>query len=106
MVWMIITEKFLLGNKYVILENALLLRFSFLTYWCFPILFICMGNDHEIIMRIMKRDRCPQEVAENMLKNQFTSQEFFKLSDHCILNESNLENLYREIDKFIMLIEK
>jgi len=101
MVWMIIKEKFLLGNKYVILENALLLRFSFLTYWCFPILSICMGNDHEIIMRIMERDRCPQEIAENMLKNQFTSQEFFKLSYHCILNESNLENLFREIDNLL-----
>lgn len=105
MLWILIREKFIYGRKYVILENAILFRFKALVYWCFPILSICLRNESELLLRIMKRDKCTQEVAENMIKSQFSSQDFYKLSDHCILNDGSENELYNEIDKFMALVE-
>ena len=104
MVWAIFREKFLMGNKYVVLENAILLRFKMLTYWCFPILSICLRNQSDLLIRIMKRDNCTQESAENMLKNQTSTEEFYKKSDYCILNDGSEQDLNNEIDKFVNLL--
>jgi dephospho-CoA kinase len=101
----VLKEKILYGTRYVFIENAILLRFSFLIYLCHPIVSICTNNTGDIISRLIKRDNCNKELAENMLKNQMTLDEFKTKSDVVIYNDGSLEDLYSQIDELINKIK-
>jgi dephospho-CoA kinase len=50
----------------------------------------------------MKRDSCDKVVAENILKNQLTLEEFTKQSDYVIYNDSDISFLREQVDKFMI----
>lgn len=98
----IFNEKIMKGNKLVFVENAILLRFALLKYICYPILSICTNKKEDLVTRIMKRDKCDKEIAENILKNQLTLEEFTKQSDYVIYNDSDLSFLTDQVDKYMI----
>jgi dephospho-CoA kinase len=94
-------DKILYRNKYVVIENALLLRFLPLKLICFPILAVCTSKKAEIIARVMERDGCDRETAENILNNQISKEEFIDASDYVIFNDTDKGQLRADVDKFM-----
>jgi dephospho-CoA kinase len=104
MIITILKEKLLYNRKFLIIENALLLRFPFFVYLCFPIISVCSSNSADIVARIMKRDGCSKEVAMNILDKQMTVQEFIDKSDVVLINNEGFDELYKQIDEFVSKI--
>jgi dephospho-CoA kinase len=98
-------DKILYRNKYVVIENALLLRFLPLKLICFPILAICTSKKAEIIARVMERDGCDRVTAENILNNQITKEEFVDASDYVIFNDTDKGQLRADVDKFMSFMK-
>jgi dephospho-CoA kinase len=102
----IIWEKLIYRTNYVFIENALLLRFAFFRYICFPIVSVCTTKQAEIIGRVMERDDCDRTTAENILQNQMKFEEFLQQSDYNIINNTEIQDLYKEVDMFMNKINK
>jgi dephospho-CoA kinase len=100
----ILKEKLLYSRKFLIIENAILLRFSFFVYLCFPIISVCSSNSADIVARIMKRDNCSKDVAMNILNSQMTLQEFIDKSDVVLINNEGFDELYKQVDEFVSKI--
>lgn len=98
MFYYIIKAKLFHENKIIVLENALLLRFDFLRYLCYPIISICTKNSAEIVRRVMNRDNSSKEVAEGILNKQLKLEKFIELSDYVIFNDNSERELLKEID--------
>ena len=94
-------EKFIKNNKYVFVENAILLRFKIFVTLCQAIICICVKDENILIDRIIKRDKCSEETAKNILQNQMTLKQFEEGSDYVIYNEKDYENMENEIDKIL-----
>ena len=94
-------EKFIKNNKYVFVENAILLRFKIFVTLCQAIICICVKDENILIDRIIKRDNCSEETAKNILQNQMTLKQFEEGSDYVIYNEKDYENMENEIDKIL-----
>ncbi len=92
-------EKVVYRNKYVFIENAILLRFEMFKYICCPIFSVVTTKKAEILARVMERDNCDRKTAEATLNNQMSLEEFVRQSDVIIYNDSDLEALYKEVDK-------
>ena len=99
-------EKFIKNNKYVFIENAILLRFKIFVILCKIILCICVKDENILIDRIIKRDNCTEETAKNILKNQMTLKQFEEGSDYVLYNDKDYENIQNEIDNIINEIEQ
>ena len=99
-------EKFIKNNKYVFIENAILLRFKIFVILCKVILCICVKDENILIDRIIKRDNCTEETAKNILKNQMTLKQFEEGSDYVLYNDKDYENIQNEIDNIINEIEQ
>lgn len=97
----IMKEKLLYRTKYVFIENAILLRFAFFRYICFPIVAVCTTKKAEIIGRVMERDSCDSKTAEKILESQMSVKDFADKSDYVIFNDSTLEDLKKEVDIFM-----
>jgi len=102
----LLQEKLIYWNKLVFIENAILLRFSFFKYICYPILSICTSKKAEIICRVMNRDNCERTTAEKILENQMKIEEFIKQSDYVIFNDENEEKLKKEVDIYLDKLNK
>jgi dephospho-CoA kinase len=100
----VMKEKFLYNNKFVFIENAILLRFTIFKYLCYPILAVCTTLKAEVIGRVMHRDNCDRETAEKILRSQMTTEEFVKQSDYVVFNDGDMQALYQEVDKFMSKI--
>ena len=100
----VIKEKFLYNNKFVFIENAILLRFTIFKYLCYPILAICTTLKAEVVGRVMQRDVCDREAAEKIMQAQMTTDEFVKQSDYVVFNDGDVQALYQEVDKFMSQI--
>lgn len=94
-------EKFIKNNKYVFVENAILLRFKIFVTLCQAIICICVKDENILIDRIIKRDKCSEETAKNILQNQMTLKQFEEGADYVIYNEKDYENMENEIDKIL-----
>lgn len=95
----ILYEKLIKRKKHVFLENAILLQIPRLRLICFPVYALVTSNKADIIRRIMNRDKCDQQTAENMLNNQMKIEDFVIEAEHVIYNDSDsLEPVYKEID--------
>ena len=94
-------EKFIKNNKYVFIENAILLRFKIFVTLCQAIICICVKDENILIDRIIKRDKCSEETAKNILQNQMTLKQFEEGADYVIYNEKDYENMENEIDKIL-----
>ena len=94
-------EKFIKNNKYVFVENAILLRFKIFVTLCQAIICICVKDENILIDRIIKRDNCSEETAKNILQNQMTLKQFEEGADYVIYNEKDYENMENEIDKIL-----
>ena len=99
----ILQEKIYFNTKHVFLENAFLLRSSFLKYLCFPILSICSDIGYApIIRRAMNKYKCDRdEATEVYLSNQSTLLEYKYLSDYVILNNGTIDHFIEQLDKFM-----
>ena len=102
----VIDEKFIKNNKYVFIENAILLRFKIFVILCKIILCICVKDENILIDRIIKRDNCTEETARNILKNQMTLKQFEEGSDYVLYNDKDYKNIENEIDNIINEIEQ
>jgi dephospho-CoA kinase len=100
-IWRVLKEKFLYNNKFVFIENALLLRFKIFKYLCYPILAICTTLQAEIIGRVMQRDNCDRQTAENILASQLRTDEFVKECDFVVFNDGDKKALFQEVDKLM-----
>jgi dephospho-CoA kinase len=101
----ILKEKLLYGTKLVFIENAILLRFKFFIYLCFPIISICTHNQDLLLERIINRDGCSKEIAANILNKQFSLEDFQRKSDIVVYNDSTIEALYTQIDSIIQKLK-
>lgn len=97
-----IAEKLIKRNKYVFIENALLLRFFVFRLLCKSIICICVRDQTKLIERIINRDKCDETVAKNMLKNQMPLGEFQDKSNILLYNDDNNMNEFtHQIDGVI-----
>jgi dephospho-CoA kinase len=103
----IFKEKFLKQKNLVMIENAILLKIPFLKYICYSIIAVVSIDKAVKIRRIMERDNIQdRNLAENILHNQMTIEEFNNEADYVILNDGRVEELHSKIDLFIEALEK
>lgn len=98
----VIKEKLLYRTKYIFVENAILLRFKLFLYLCYPIISICTNQRADIVRRIMDRDKSDKDTAIKVLENQTSIKEFVDKSDYVVFNDTDIEYLKGEIDKFMI----
>ena len=94
-----IAEKLIKRNKYVFIENALLLRFFVFKLLCNSIICVCVRNQEKLIERILSRDKCDETIAKSMIKNQLPLGEFQDKSNIVIYNDDiNINEFTQQID--------
>lgn len=93
--------KLIKWEKYVFIENSILLKLNFLVKICYPIISIVCLNQSILINRIRNRDNCSEEDAQKVLSNQFTAKEYMIRSDYIINNEGSIDDLKIKADEFI-----
>lgn len=91
-------EKFIKRRKYVFVENAILLRFKIFKMLCKKIISVCVKDSNILVDRIIQRDNCSRETAQNILKNQMKLEDFVKQSDYVIYNEESENDFYEDIE--------
>lgn len=96
---MLFVEKLKNSNQIVVIENAILLRFFVLKLLCYKIISICVDDQNKLIERIMQRDKCDRVIAEDVIKNQMTIEQFRKESDIVIVNDGTESQLKDKVDK-------
>ena len=101
--WAIIKEilyrKFVLWEKYLVLDMPLLFETRFFAYICFPIILVYIDNKDIQIKRIIERSngKITQEEAIQRIESQMGMEYKKKNSDVLIDNEGTIEDLHRQI---------
>jgi dephospho-CoA kinase len=95
--------RFVNNNKFIFIENAILLRFFIFKILCKGIIGICVKDNKILIDRIMKRDGINEENAKNILKNQMSSKELEEKCDYIIYND-NMNETEKQIQNMIKYI--
>jgi len=102
----IIKEKFSNSNKLIMIENSILLKIPILKYFCYSIIAVVSSDKNTKIKRIMERDNIQDRtLAEKMIDNQTTIEEFNEQANYVILNDDGIEELKNKVDIFIENIE-
>ena len=58
-------------------------------------------SDYEVqLNRIIERDKINKELAEKIIKSQLSNEERIKKADVVIENNSNLEDLFKKVERF------
>ena len=83
----------------VIIFDVPLLFESGIDKFCNKILVII--SDYEVqLNRIVERDKINRELAEKIIKSQLSNEERIKKADVVIENNSNLEDLFKKVERF------
>ena len=85
------------ASPYVILVNPLLFE-SQQHHWCQRVLLIDAPEDAQLT-RTMARDQNTREQVENIMRAQASRAERQALADDVIVNDTDLENLYAQVDE-------
>lgn len=97
----IIYYKFIKGEQFVFVENAILLKLPMLMKITFPIISVICKNESTNLIRIMKRDNCNEESAKKILSNQSSLMDFITKSDYLLENNSTLDEFNLKIDNMV-----
>jgi len=62
---------------------------------------VVITDDKLRINRILERDKIPEEMIRDIIKNQMPQNEKIKLSDEVLDNSESVENLYKQIDDLL-----
>lgn len=85
-------------DKVIIFDVPLLFE-SGIDKFCNRILVII--SDYEVqLNRIIERDKINRELAEKIIKSQLSNEERIKKADVVIENNSNLEDLFKKVERF------
>ena len=85
-------------DKVIIFDVPLLFE-SGIDKFCNRILVII--SDYEVqLNRIIERDKINKELAEKIIKSQLSNEERIKKADVVIENNSNLEDLFKKVERF------
>ena len=85
-------------DKVIIFDVPLLFE-SGIDKFCDKILVVI--SDYEIqLNRIIERDKINRELAEKIIKSQLSNEERIKKADVVIENNSNLEDLFKKVERF------
>ncbi len=83
----------------VIIFDVPLLFESGIDKFCNKILVVI--SDYEVqLNRIVERDKINRELAEKIIKSQMSNEERIKKADVVIENNSNLEDLFKKVERF------
>ena len=83
----------------MIIFDVPLLFESGIDKFCNKILVII--SDYEVqLNRIIERDKINRELAEKIIKSQLSNEERIKKADVVIENNSNLEDLFKKVERF------
>lgn len=83
----------------VIIFDVPLLFESGIDKFCDKILVVI--SDYEIqLNRVVERDKIDRELAEKIIKSQMFNEERIKKADVVIENNSNLEDLFKKVERF------
>ena len=83
----------------IIIFDVPLLFESGIDKFCDKILVVI--SDYEIqLNRIVERDKIDRELAEKIIKAQLSNEERIKKADVVIENNSNLEDLFKKVERF------
>lgn len=85
-----IKEKLIKLNKFVFVENALLIRFWILRALCNNIISIVVNNPDTLFQRVIKRDNISNETSRNIIQNQSTVSQFKDYSNYIIFNDKDI----------------
>lgn len=103
---LILQEKCANWKKLILIENAILLKIPLLKYACHYIIAVVTHNKEKVIKRIMERDNMQDlSLAENILENQYSVEEFTSHADYVIINDESIEDLHKKVDIFIEAIK-
>ena len=85
-------------DKVIIFDVPLLFE-SGIDKFCNKILVII--SDYEVqLNRIIERDKINRELAEKIIRSQLSNEERIKKADVVIENNSNLEDLFKKVERF------
>lgn len=85
-------------DKVIIFDVPLLFE-SGIDKFCDKILVVI--SDYEVqLNRIIERDKINRELAEKIIKSQLSNEERIKKADVVIENNSNLEDLFKKVERF------
>lgn len=85
-------------DKVIIFDVPLLFE-SGIDKFCDKILVVI--SDYEIqLNRIIERDKINRELAEKIIRSQLSNEERIKKADVVIENNSNLEDLFKKVERF------
>jgi len=80
-------------------ELGLLLFERGIDKFCNKILVVI--SDYEVqLNRIVERDKIDRELASKIIKSQLSNEERIKKADVVIENNSNLEDLFKKVERF------
>ena len=83
----------------IIIFDVPLLFESGIDKFCDKILVVI--SDYKIqLNRIVERDKIDRELAEKIIKSQLSNEERIKKADVVIENNSNLEDLFKKVERF------
>ena len=83
----------------IIIFDVPLLFESGIDKFCDKILVVI--SDYEIqLNRIVERDKIDRKLAEKIIKSQLSNEERIKKADVVIENNSNLEDLFKKVERF------
>ena len=83
----------------VIIFDVPLLFESGIDKFCDKILVVI--SDYEVqLNRIIERDKINRELAEKIIRSQLSNEERIKKADVVIENNSNLEDLFKKVERF------
>lgn len=83
----------------IIIFDVPLLFESGIDKFCDKILVVI--SDYEIqLNRVVERDKIDRELAEKIIKSQMFNEERIKKADVVIENNSNLEDLFKKVERF------
>ena len=85
-----IKEKLIKLNKFVFVENALLIRFWILRALCNNIISIVVNNPDTLFQRVIKRDNISNETSRNIIQNQSTVSQIKDYSNYIIFNDKDI----------------
>lgn len=98
----VLYHKIIKRERFLFIENAILLKLPTLMRLCFPIISVVCSDKENLVKRIEKRDSCSEDIARNMLSNQLHVNEYIIKSDYVICNDRSMDEFVSRVDDFIL----
>ena len=102
----ILREKIFFNTTHVFIDSYFLMKIPILKLICYPIISICCNNREKLLQRIMAKDKCHLDTADNILCQQLPTESFHNLTEYCIVNDGYLDAAKKKGDQIMEKIKE